>query len=177
MGLETNRLRLEEYKMKDLDDFFRLKSCDEVWRYERFCPIRKRAQAEELFRGILKSMCDGELTCHGVFLKESAEFIGEAGILEYDAKNNRGVVCCNLLPEYWGNGYGTEITAEILRYAFLLLHIERIEALVLEENVGAIRVLNKNGFVLEGTLRNYYKYDSGYQNVCYYSMLASDYRT
>lgn len=68
-----------------------------------------------------------------------------------------------LLSEVCGHGIGTETVAQVVRYVqrnhfdkdFVYKGcIERIEAHVFGENKAAERVLEKNGFVYEGTLRN-----------------------
>jgi len=78
------------------------------------------------------------------------------------------------LPLYWNQGYATEITKGIVEYAFENLKIERIEALALQLNKGSCRVLEKIGFTLEGVLRNFNSSETGYRNVCYYSIISSD---
>ena len=68
-----------------------------------------------------------------------------------------------LLPEVCGQGIGTETVALVVRNIRQIYFdedfvykscIERIEAHVFGENIAAERVLEKNGFVYEGTLRN-----------------------
>lgn len=82
----------------------------------------------------------------------------------------------NLLPQYWNQGYATEITKHLVKYSFEFLDVERIEALVLQINSASCRVLEKSGFMLEGVLRNFNKCETGYRNVCYYGIISSDYK-
>ena len=47
------------------------------------------------------------------------------------------------LPQYWGNGYATEATKALLRYAFTALGVFRVVAFVMEGNPASIRVAEK----------------------------------
>lgn len=60
--------------------------------------------------------------------------------------------------KYWGKGIMTEAVRLICKHVFDSTDIVRIYAEPFAENIGSCRVLEKNGFVLEGILRkNAYK--------------------
>ena len=70
-----------------------------------------------------------------------------------------GVLRLVLLPEMCGHGIGTQVVGRVAREAFmcyghLSTRFERIHARVIGDNKAAVRVLEENGFVHEGTLRN-----------------------
>ena len=56
--------------------------------------------------------------------------------------------------EYWGKGVMTEAVKQMCRYIFCYTDIVRIFADPYASNVASCRVLEKAGFVYEGTLRN-----------------------
>lgn len=56
-------------------------------------------------------------------------------------------------PATWGHGLGTEITRLVLRHAFAVLNLHRVDLVVLEYNLRAIACFKKCGFVQEGVLR------------------------
>ncbi len=58
-----------------------------------------------------------------------------------------------LLPEYCSKGIATEAVASICSVAFSELALRRISAVVFTENIASVRVLQKNGFEIEGTMR------------------------
>lgn len=58
--------------------------------------------------------------------------------------------------DYWNKGFAIEVVKEVTRFGFDDLLLHRIEATVLPENIGSIRVLVKNGYVKEGLLKKYY---------------------
>jgi ribosomal-protein-alanine N-acetyltransferase len=55
--------------------------------------------------------------------------------------------------EFWGRGIMTEAVHAMTRYGFETLGMTRIFAEVFEWNDSAMRVLEKNGYVREGVLR------------------------
>lgn len=69
--------------------------------------------------------------------------------------NNRAEIAFDLSEDYWGQGITTEVIQETLRYAFDHMELIRVGALILKENIGSQRALEKNGFSFEGTLKNY----------------------
>jgi len=175
MILETERLLLSDYQIENLDAFFKLKSCDEVWKYSTFAPVKDKDQARILLEKLIDEGINGNYIYNALYKKDSMEFIGEAGIIGYVPHANRCVIGYNLLPEYWNHGYATEITKHLVKYCFEFLGIERIEALALQINKASCRVLDKSGFLLEGVLRNFNKCETGYRNVCYYGIISSDF--
>src|SRR2546426_7950909 len=58
-----------------------------------------------------------------------------------------------LAKPYWGQGIMTHVVRAFVRYAFSDLQVGRLTAQVFDFNIGSARVLEKNGFKLEGTLR------------------------
>jgi ribosomal-protein-alanine N-acetyltransferase len=52
----------------------------------------------------------------------------------------------SLLPAWQGQGYGTELTAALVSWAFSHEHVQRVLAVTYPTLVASIRVLEKNGF-------------------------------
>ena len=53
----------------------------------------------------------------------------------------------------WGNGYGTESARALLQWGFDTLDLNRVQSEADTRNAACARVLEKLGFVREGTLR------------------------
>lgn len=177
MIIETERLILRDYNKDDIDLFYNLKSCNDVWNYSTFKPFINKDQAQEPLNEIISNRKKGNLDFMALWRKDDLCFIGEAGIIGSRVQANRCEVGYNLLPEYWRNGYASEIVKGIIKYAYEEMNYERIEALALEVNKASCRVLEKSGFTREGLLRNFNKCETGYRNVVYYGMISSDYDT
>jgi len=67
-------------------------------------------------------------------------------------------------PEYWGRGYGTEVTRLVLRYAFETLQLHRVHLRVAAYNVRARRCYEKAGFRVEGIERHSFQVDGEWQD-------------
>jgi ribosomal-protein-alanine N-acetyltransferase len=73
-------------------------------------------------------------------------------------------------------GWGVEATRLALAYAMDTLDLHRVEAKVYAYNVLSINALRRNGFHLEGTLREARSYDGRRWDVLVYSILESEMR-
>ena len=62
-------------------------------------------------------------------------------------------IVCFLVPSERGKGYGTEVAQLMIDYLFLSKDIVRIQAIVNVSNKASQRVLEKAGFMMEGTVR------------------------
>jgi len=100
MILETERLLLTDYQFENLDDFFKLKSCNEVWNYSTFIPLIDKNQARPLLENLIDNRINGNYVFMALYKNDTKEFIGEAGIIGYSPNANRCVVGYNLLPQY-----------------------------------------------------------------------------
>ena len=78
--------------------------------------------------------------------------------------------------DYWNGGYGTEAMHLLLDYAFNHKNLRRIEAIVLEDNIGSCKMHEKLGYKREGLLRESVYKDGCYKNQVYYAWLKSDYK-
>lgn len=78
--------------------------------------------------------------------------------------------------DYWNGGYGTEAMHLLLNYAFNHKNLRRIEAIVLEDNIGSCKMHEKLGYKREGLLRESVYKDGCYKNQVYYALLKSEYK-
>ena len=87
------------------------------------------------------------------------EVVGSIGVFRQDNIHNRTAEMGYYIDEnYWGKGIGTQAVKLAVEYVFANSDIVRIYAEPFAENIGSCRILEKNGFVLEGILhKNAYK--------------------
>ena len=71
----------------------------------------------------------------------------------------------------WGKGYGTDAVRGVTKFGFERLGLNRCQAGVYASNVGSIRVLEKAGYALEGSLKRQLRSDSGFQDHLYFGAL------
>ena len=80
--------------------------------------------------------------------------VGSIGVFRRENIHNKTAELGYYVGEpYWGRGIGTDAVRLLCRYIFQETDILRIFAEPFSQNKGSRRILEKNGFVLEGTLR------------------------
>jgi [ribosomal protein S5]-alanine N-acetyltransferase len=80
-----------------------------------------------------------------------------------------------LASPYWGQGIMTDAVRAYIIYAFGELQLLRLTAHVFEFNVASARVLEKNGFKLEGRLRKHISKDGQLLNGRFYGLLKEEF--
>ena len=81
-----------------------------------------------------------------------------------------------LLPKEKGKGYGTEAAQLMVDYLFLSKNIERVQATTHVENIASQRVLEKIGFMKEGTIRRLYFIKGHWGDALLYSILREEWK-
>lgn len=83
-----------------------------------------------------------------------------AGLIKAKIEGHRALVGYVIDKKYWGKGYATEAVSFILEELNKSKSVKRIWATCALNNPGSSRVLEKNGFIREGILRNWIVYPS-----------------
>ncbi|VVB74995.1 Acetyltransferase (GNAT) domain protein [uncultured archaeon] len=86
--------------------------------------------------------------------------IGVLDIYKINSKDKRASIGYGIMNEEWGKGLGTKICALGVKYAKNNLKLHTLEATADPNNEASRKVLEKNGFVLLGTVKDYY-FDRG----------------
>lgn len=76
---------------------------------------------------------------------------------------------------YWGKGIMTKAMSHLIKYCFEEAQYTRIQAITFENNIGSMRILEKNGFVKEGVMRKHVIKAGQYYDAPLYSLIDSDY--
>ena len=79
-----------------------------------------------------------------------------------------------LARAHWGRGVMTEAVRQLCREAFGRFDILRIFAEPFADNLGSRRVLEKAGFICEGTMRNGVFKNGRVHSYCMYALLRED---
>jgi ribosomal-protein-alanine N-acetyltransferase len=99
--------------------------------------------------------------------------IGDINFFDIQVNHQKGEIGYFLYKEYWGQGVMSEILSTILEYLFNTVQTHRIQAIVIEENIGSRRLLEKNGFTVEGVLKDYKNCRGKYYDFIIQSKIAS----
>lgn len=179
MILNSERLQLRPIQMTHLEALFELQSYPEVARYNTIgIPENK-----SITKTYIETAIDNPNTYlktnfwWGILLKETGEFIGEAGLTLSKAKYSSGEIFYSFSPKYWGNGYATEAVETILNYGFVDLGLHRVTAGVATENAASIRLLERVGMTKEGKHRKILPIRGEWWDNYHYAILEEDFFT
>ena len=160
LGPTTPRLFPRAMTTADAEAFFALNSHPEVIRYTGESPIESVEQARDALEHYPDFDTHG-FGRWGCYLREdcaatgapAGTLIGFCGLKHLDELGEVDIGY-RFFPEHWGRGYTTEAGLASLAFGFGVLGPEigltRIIALVLPENAGSIRVIEKLGMTRAG---------------------------
>ncbi|MFH1212946.1 MAG: GNAT family protein [Candidatus Neomarinimicrobiota bacterium] len=107
--------------------------------------------------------------------KDADEAIGQIAFFRLDWVSRAAVFYIALLdPAHWSKGFGSEATHLMVDYAFETLNLNRIQLHVFADNVAAIKIYQKAGFVKEGILREAMFHHNRYCDFWVMGILKSD---
>lgn len=146
--LETNRLKVRESTVFDVEEFYRIYSDPSITYYmEDLFPEKEQEIA------YMKAYVDQIYGFYGyglwtVILKETGQIIGRAGLSVREGYElpELGFV---IDVEHQRQGYAFEVCSAILNYAKSELEFDAVQALADENNVVSVHLLEKLGFAFD----------------------------
>lgn len=142
-----SRINFEKFISEDEFHYFLDLATNEEVEVMNYGRVFTLEESELQYKGMLRINRKHERFGYfKVFLKDTNTYIG-LGALVVNDDLTKGEVEYLLLPEYWGQGYGSEIVEELLKIAETTKSITRIEASIDPNNIGSRKILLKNGFV------------------------------
>jgi len=148
--LRTQRLLLRAFRAADIDAWAAMEADPDVRRYRGNNP-RTREQAWSVMES---SLGQWALRGYGLFALERVAdecFIGFTGVL-HPADWPEPELSYSLSRAAWGYGFATEAARAARAWAFGQRGFERLASFILPENTGSIRVAQKLGATLDGTV-------------------------
>src|SRR5687767_11959199 len=145
---ETDRLIVRHYTPEDSDDFFSLNGDEEVMRYIR--PVKTREDTDSFLMEVISyAESNPGFGRMAVIEKTTGIFVGSFALIPVENNDNMQIGYA-FLPEYWGNGYATEITRGGLGYIFTQTGLDSIYGYTEQPNMQSQKVLIKAGFIESG---------------------------
>jgi ribosomal-protein-alanine N-acetyltransferase len=151
--LHTARLRLRPFTEADADALYALHSSAHVLRYWDAPPWSEPARAARFIAACRQMAEDGSGARLAVDRASDGAFIGWCGLTRWNPDYRSAALGYCFDDGVWGHGYATEAAHGLLRWAFDTLDLNRVQAETDTRNAASARVLEKLGFVREGTLR------------------------
>lgn len=164
------------FKLLSLDDaiaIHRFASDENVARYIGWNLSHSFEETLQLIEGMIEKELAGTSQYASIVHKKTDKVIGTCMFFNFNMEAKHTELGYVLSANYWGKGYGTEIVTIMCDYALEYLELHKLHARVVDVNIGSSRVLEKNGFVLEGRLKDYYYIDEQYYDGLFFGKILS----
>ena len=173
-NLESERLIFREFKIKDAEDLFFIRSNDEVMEYMDTTKHNSIKDSEELISSVHESYKNKNGINWAIVEKSTNSFIGYFGYWRMIPEHCRAEIGYALKPKYWGKGYMKEALNKLVDFGFNELGLHSIEANVNINNNSSIKLLEKKGFIKEAHFRENYLFNGVYLDSIIYSLIESN---
>ncbi|WP_068777719.1 GNAT family N-acetyltransferase [Paenibacillus sp. FJAT-26967] len=152
--LASDDLILKQVDVSHLDEVYSIYSNDGVFEYCGIIPKHNRDTVKKMIGHFERDYNKKSKVKWGLFLgSESDKLVGIIEAFDLNQKVNMVTIGYFLEESYWGKGIATRAVEVLVRFLFEEAGINRIQAEVMPLNEGSKKVLLKNGFLQEGTIR------------------------
>ncbi len=172
--LTTPRLHLRELTPADRDSVFAFRSDAEVQRFNAD-PMRDVGEADVFIAERLADYRGERAVLWAVTARDAPGVIGTVALFNWSPFHRRAEIGYDLARGCWGRGIASEAVGEVLRFGFAQMRLHRAEAATIADNTRSVRMLERLGFVREGTRRECSMEDDGtFHDSAIYGLLAHD---
>ncbi|MDO9455190.1 GNAT family N-acetyltransferase [Nocardioides sp.] len=151
--LTTARLRLRPFVGTDAEALFALHRDAEVLRYWDAPPWEDPIRADGFLARCEQLAEEGSGVRVAIDRASDGSFVGWCSLSRWNPDFRSAALGYCLGGTAWGRGFATEAAHAVVQWAFDTLDLNRVQAETDTRNAASARVLEKLGFVLEGTLR------------------------
>jgi len=143
--MKKKRLELAEIEEADIEFIFSALSDSQLTRYYgvHFSTIEAAKEQMEFYKMLKETKSGIWWKCQDM---KSKKWVGASGFNDWDHNLSTAEIGCWVLPQFWGNGYGSEIIQETIRSGFEEMSLNSIEGFVDSENETIKKVLKKFNF-------------------------------
>ncbi|WP_127571772.1 GNAT family N-acetyltransferase [Georgenia faecalis] len=174
--LHTSRLHLRPFTGADADHLARLHTDAEVMRYWDSPRWTDHARAERFLAVCQRLAEEGSGARVAIDRASDGAFVGWCSVTGWNPEFRSASLGYCLDSSRWGHGYATEAARALLQWAFAALDLNRVQAEADTRNRASARVLEKLGFVHEGTLREDCIVDGDVSDSWVYGLLRREWR-
>lgn len=170
----TDRLTLRPFRAADGEDLYALMSNAHVLEYWDSPAWVDRSRIERFLTGCRRMADDGSGVRLAIDRRDDRAFVGWCVLNSWNPDFRSASLGYCLVEASWGRGYATEAARALLTWAYDTLDLNRVQAETDTRNLGSARVLEKLGFLREGTLRQDCIVDGVVSDSWIYGLLRSD---
>lgn len=162
--LMGERIVLEPVSLLGLKDFHEYSMCPDFYEYLEYPPFKTIEESEIYLEELVERSKSSLQQFWFVKLSKYEKIIGSFGIHSLEEYRGSVEIGYGISPHYWGNGYFKEAAELVIEYIFHVLNLHRIVARTSALNLASMHGLERIGFLIEGTMRDYYRNADGQWN-------------
>lgn len=173
--METNRLILRSLTHADASSIQAIVSVREIADTMISIPHPyPDGEADQYISRQLAESKSGHSRTFVIECKSQQLLRGVIEIRDIEPEHSQAELSFWLAVEVWGRGYMSEALKPILRVGFADLGLNRLYAYHMQRNPGSGKVLQKNGFLREGILRQRVRKWGVFENTVLWAILRED---
>lgn len=175
--IETERLCLRAFELKDIEPAFRnWTSDDAVTEYLRWPTHRNISITEMVIKDWIEESMKTDFYQWAIVLKELGEPVGTISVVDKNEHLNIVHIGYCIGSKWWHQGITSEAFSAIIPFLFEEVGANRIESQHDPNNPHSGNVMKKCGLVYEGTLRQADFSNKGIVDACMYSLLKEEWK-
>ncbi|UFJ41075.1 GNAT family N-acetyltransferase [Brevibacillus humidisoli] len=177
--IKSDSLVLKKIDVSHLEDVYEIYSNDTVFQHCGIIPKHNKETVKTMIGHFERDYRKKSRVKWGIFCNtETDKLVGIMEAFDFNQKVNMVTIGYFLAESYWGNGIATNALKALIGFLFDDVNVNRIQAEVMPANEGSKKVLGKNGFVKEGTLRQASFWSGkGVVDLEIYSILKHEYQS
>ena len=175
--LQGENIILKSVEDKDVEELFSIYSNEDIFKYCGIIPKKNKSTVKNMIGHFERDFNKKDKIKWGIYSKNDGfKLIGIIDIFNISQRVDMLTLGYFLEEKSWGKGIATEAVSIIVSYLFEYINVNRINAEVMLENNPSKKVLMKNGFLKEGTIRqgNFWP-GKGIVDLEYYGLLKEDF--
>ncbi|AWX54293.1 N-acetyltransferase [Brevibacillus brevis] len=175
--LQSDRFTLKKIEEQHVDEVFEIYSNEHVFAYCGIIPKHNKATVKSMIGHFERDYLKKSRIKWGIFAKDTPDhLLGIIEAFDFQQRVNMVTIGYFLSEAHWGKGIASEAVSILLHFLFMDVKVNRIQAEVMPPNENSKKVLMKNGFMKEGTLRQATLWSGkGIVDLEIYGMLKEDY--
>ena len=172
--IASSEILLRSVREQDADALFPMYSDNSIYQYRPGMPRNTVLSVQKALRRLCAERQQKKQAAFTV-LDRDGEIVGLTEVFHIDARVEQVEIGYTITPIFQGRGIATAVVGCITDYLLLNIGLNRVYAPVHKDNINSKKVLLKNDFTYEGTVRQGEFWQGiGFVDVCVFSKLRED---
>lgn len=172
-SLEGKNIYFKSLSLSEAEQVHSYASDEDVSRFIGWPLMKTLDETSKYIETMLNRESAGTHLYASIVLKSTEENIGTAMIFNFDKEANKAEVGYVFHKNHWGKGYGTECVTLLSNFGFEVLNLHKLHGTVVDANIGSARILERNGFKLEGRLRDHFFIEDKYYDALLFGKIKN----